>query len=238
MGSTSLTAANVMDKAASLMNDTAKTVYTYAAQLPYLNMALSELEEQFQLYNIPVTNKTSVPIVIPIGTTSVRPFDGVGSGSSDPTYPMDLVEIEKVSERLSGSNDPFIPLVKKDFLPHSIDNIQVNYLQYWSWENQEIKFIGANTAREIKLDYIKTLFPEITNQAAIIGVINARSFLQYRTAALCTQFIGENQSRATELNNFAVLSMDRVLGIGTKSKQSIVTRRKPFMAAYKRRSFT
>lgn len=240
MGSTSLTAANVMDKAASLMNDTAKTVYTYAAQMPYLNMALTELEEYFQLNNIPVTNQTSIPITIVVGKKNIRPFDGVGSdaGSGDPTYPQDLVEVQGIYERLAGSNDPFIPMTKREFLPHAIDDLPTESLQYWIWEDQIIKTVGALTNREVKLDYIKTLFPEVTNQASLIGVMTAKSFLYYRTAALCTQFIGENETRATELNNFAVLAMDRVTGISSKARQSITTRRKPFMAAYKRRSFS
>jgi len=237
MGSTSLTAANVMDKAASLMNDTTKTVYTYTAQMPYLNMALSELEEHFQLNNIPVTNQTSVPITIPVGTRNIFAFDGVGAGPV-PNYPQDLIEIQGIYERLAGTINPFIPMVKREFLPHSIDDLPTESLQYWIWENQVIKTVGATTDREIKLDYIATIFPEVTNQAAVLGVINAKTFLFYRTAALCTQFIGANESRATELNNFAVLALDRVTGIGIKAKQSITTRRKPFMAAYKRRSFT
>lgn len=229
-----------MDKAASLMNDSAKTVYTYAAQMPYLNMALAELEEHFQLNNIPVTNQTSVPITINVGTKFIRPFDGAGSdpGSGDPVYPQNLVEIQGIYERLAGTTDPFIPLTKREFLPHPIDDLPTESLQYWIWEDQIIKTVGATTDREIKLDYIKTLFPEVTNQAAVLGVINAKSFLQYRTAALCTQFIGENATRAGELNNFAVLALDRVTGIGTKARQSTNTRRKPFMAAYKRRSFS
>lgn len=237
MGSTSVTAANVMDKSASLMNDTARTVYTYAAQLPYLNMALEELEEHFQLNNIPVTNETNTYITVPIGTTAIYASDGKGSGPV-PNYPSDLVDIQGVYERLSGTTNPFIPVIKREFLPHPLNDVPTDSLQYWIWENQTIKLIGATSIRQVKLDYIKSLFPEVTNQAEVIGVINSRSFLQYRTAALCTQFIGENQSRATELNNFAVLALDRVTGIGTKSKQAITTRRKPFMAAYKRRSFT
>lgn len=235
MGSTSLTAANVMDKSASLMNDTAKTVYTYTAQLPYLNMALNELEEHFQIANMPVTNAESVPIVVPVGTTEITAFDGTGAGPV-PNYPQDLVEIEGLSERLSGTTDAFIPLVKRNFLPHS--EVQTESLLFWSWEGQKIKFIGATTEREVKLNYIRTLFPEVTDPATVLGVMNARSFLHYRTAALCTQFIGENASRAEELNNLAVLAIDRVTGIGVKSRQIIATRRRPFMAAYKRRSFS
>jgi len=215
MGSTSLTAASVMDKAASLMNDTLKTVYTYAAQMPYLNMALNELEEHFQLNNIPVTDKLSASITVPAGTTSINAFDGIGAGPV-PRYPQDLVEVQSVKTRTVGSAD------------------QYSLINWW-WEEQKIKFDSSDLAREFQIDYIATIFPEITNQAAVIGVINARTFLFYRTAALCTQFIGENASRATELNNFAVLALDRVTGIGTKAKQYINTRRRPFMMGYKRR---
>jgi hypothetical protein len=226
-----------MDKSASLMNDTAKTVYTYDAQMPYLNMALKELEEHFQLNNIPVTNQTATEITVPVGTTSIGPFDGVGAGVT-PTYPQDLVEIQGIYERLSGTTDPFIPLVKREFLPHPIDDLPTESLQYWTWQNQRIKLVGATTEREVKIDYIASIFSEVQNQAAVIGVMNVSTFLFYRTAGLCTQFIGENQSRATELNGFAIMALDRVTGIGIKAKQSITTRRKPFMAAYKRRSFT
>src|SRR5260221_12044407 len=135
MGSTSLTAANVMDKAASLMNDTLKTVYTYAAQMPYLNMALNELEEHFQLNNIPVTDKTSDSITVPIGTTEISAFDGIGVGVA-PTYPQDLVEIQGLYERLSGTANSFTPVVKKDFLPHALDGLPTSSLQFWSWQNQ------------------------------------------------------------------------------------------------------
>jgi len=238
MGTTSLTATSVMDKAASLMNDTAKTVYTYVAQLPYLNMAFDELQESFELNNIPVTNQTTSPvIVIPIGTTSINPVDGVGSGAA-PNYPTDLVEIQGLYERLTGSNDPFVPIHQREFLPHALDNLPTEALQYWIFEGQRIKFIGALTSRDVVIDYIKAIFPDQIAQTTVIGIINARSFLYYRTAALCSQFIGENKTRADELNSFALMALDRVTGIGVKSKQSIMTRRKPFMGAYKRRSFT
>lgn len=237
MSATSLTAAEVMDSSASLMNDTLKTVYTYTAQIPYLNMALKELQEHFELNNISVTSQTSTPITITTGTTAITPFDGEGTGAA-PHYPQDLVEIQGIYERLAGTTNPFIPLVKREFFPHSLDDLRTESLMYWIWEDQIIKFLGATTDREVKIDYIKTLFPRITNQAAVIGVMNVETFLFYRTAALCTRFIGENPDRSEELNTYAQMSLDRVTGIGIKSKQAITTRRKPFMAAYKRRSFT
>jgi len=238
MSTTSLTAAQVMDKAASLMNDTAKTQYTYVAQLPYLNMAFDELQESFELNNIPVTNQTTpIVILVPIGTIAIGPVDGVGMTVA-PNYPIDLVEIQGLYERLAGSNEPFVPMAQREFLPHAIDNIPTEALQYWIFQDQQIKLIGALTPREVKIDYIKAIFQDDLISCSIIGVINARSFLYYRTAALCAQFIGENENRASDLNSFAELALDRVTGIGVKGKQSIVTRRRPFMSSYKRRSFT
>lgn len=227
-----------MDKAASLMNDTAKTQYTYVAQLPYLNMAFDELQESFELNNIPVTNQTTSPIiVVPIGTLMIGPVDGIGA-TGPPNYPVDLVEIQGVYERLTGSNDPFVPVHQREFLPHALDNLPAEALQYWIFQDQRIKFVGALTSRDVVIDYIKAIFPNDITVSTVIGVINARSFLYYRTAALCSQFIGENKTRADDLNTMAMLALDRVTGIGVKGKQSIMTRRKPFMGAYKRRSFT
>lgn len=237
MGSTSTTAAEVMDLSASLMNDTAKTVYTYEAQMPYLNMALKELQEEFQLNNISVTNEESDEIEIVANTTEVTPHDGVGTGNA-PHYPNDLIEIQKISERAAGSSDAFLPMTKKEFLPRYTQADQLSVLSVWAWEHQRIKFIGCNMDREIKLDYIRTLFPKITNQAAVLGVINCETFLFYRTAGLCTRFIGENPMRADELDSDALLARDRVIGIGNKSKQAIVTRRRPFMQSYKLRGWT
>lgn len=237
MSTSSYTAGDVMDKAAALMNDAAKTSYTYAAQLPYLNMALDELQEAFQLNNIPLYNATTASIVVPVGTTSINAVDGPGTGAA-PNLPTDIVEIQGLYERLNGSTDPFIPMAQREFLPHSLDNLPTEALQYWVYEGQRILFIGATTPRDVKMDYLKAIVTTDVTSATIIGVVAAKTFLYYRTAGLTSRFIGENPSRADQLDSFAILAMDRVTGIGVKGKQSIQTRRRPFMGAYKRRSFT
>ena len=239
MSTTSLTAAQVLDKVAVLMNDAAKTSYTYVAMLPYLNMAFTELQETFAQNNIPVTNETApTTFVIPVGTVTVKPIDGIGSGAA-PNLPNDIYEIQGLYERLNGSNDPYTQIIKREFLPHSLETQPTEALQYWVWEGQQIRFLPANTVREVKMDYVKSLFPVgLANENTIIGLIAAESFLFYRTASLCAQFIGENETRAETLNGYAIISLDRTLAISTKGKQSIQTRRRPFRASYKRRSYT
>lgn len=234
MTTTELTAAQVMDRVASLMNDTLKTVYTYTAQLPYLNIAADELQELFELNNIPITNQHSAFIVVPIGTDRINPRVGYPPNTA-PNYPDDLVEIQGLYERASGSIDAFVPITQREFLPHSQDESQNSSINFWIWQDQRIKFRAALLAREIKLDYIKKIIPNDLIASSSIGIINARGFLYFRTASLCSQFIGENPTRATELNVFATNALDRITGISIKGKQAIMTRRRPFMATYKSR---
>src|SRR6188768_2216604 len=106
MSTTSLTAAEVMDRSAALMNDPDRTDYTYDAQLAYLNMAIDELVESLEESNSSPTNQTSAVITVPLGTNKIVSADTVGT----PKYPIDLVEIQQIGERQSGSQDPFLPL--------------------------------------------------------------------------------------------------------------------------------
>lgn len=225
------TAASIMDKAASLMNDTAKTVYTYDAQLPYLQMALDELLEHMELNNISYTNEVSGVIVIPAGTTVVYPE----SDQLTPSYPANLVSILSISERSADSSEPYVPVTYREFLPVEMIGIASGQLTYWTWQDQKIKFLSTNLDREILLQYIKTVFPQPLTEDSVIPIINCRSFLQYRTAGLCSRFVGENPTRADNLDTLAMLAIDRVTGIEVKSKQNQIIRRRPFLARYKSR---
>jgi hypothetical protein len=90
------------------------------------------------------------------------------------------------------------------------------------------------------MDYIRNLFTPITLTTGLeeLYIINGQSFLQIRLGGLLAEFIGENQTRADKLNGFADLAVGRATGIGTKGRQAIVTRRRPFRASFKRRTFT
>jgi len=229
----SITAGEVMDMSASLLNDTAKTVYTYTAQMPYLNMAYRELGELLELNNIPVTNATSA--VIPI----IASGDNIGGSdtpdAAHPALPDGLVEIQQLWQRPTGTDIPFLPISKYEFLPHFWDGIETSVIPAWAWMEQIIKFIPSNTPTDVKIDYIKTAIITIEDEDDDILIINAFNTLGFRTAGLCARFIGENPTRADTLDSDAVLAFERMLGMSNKGRQSIVTRRRPFMASYKNR---
>lgn len=230
------TPAEIISMTASLMNDTAQTLYTNAACLPYLNIALSELQEKYEQNNVPTTNEVSAVIAVPAGETVVKK---VTNSLTLPQLPSDLIEIQRVWERESGV-DPFVAMVRKEFLPHYLEGQWISQFLIWVWENDEIHLLPANQDNDLKLDYIKNIFDlpiTISRINEHFPFENVKTFLGYKTASLCSMFIGENQSRAQILEAEAQLAMDRTLSISTKGRQAITTRRRPFRAGYKSRGW-
>ncbi len=237
MAAPDLTSGQVMDSSAALLNDSIKSIYTYTIQLPYLNRALAELQEFFELNEVPVTATTSIALpidagVVAIGYEPAIPVVGV-------TYlPDDLIEPSVVWERERNIN-PYTMMTRLNVLPQYMAGVEIPQFLYYVWESQEIRFFPANQDNDLKIDYIKYLFTPFTevDGSDQVNVDNADSFLSYRTAGLCAEFIGENKTRADDLNAFAGLAMDRVVGIGAKGRQAINTRHRPFRSSYKRRTY-
>lgn len=220
----SILASDVMDLSASLLNDTGKSTYTYAVQLPYLKTAYAELGEVLESNNVPMTNEQSAVFVI---TTTMSDIGG-GTG---PALPADLIDIQSCFERDGGSQQDFTEMTRLTYLPPLVNKTQS--LIYFVWQQQIIKFLGATTLRDVRLNYIGAVLVPLVDQTSVISLFNAKTFLAYRTAALCSEYIGENPTRAGALNKDGQDGLDRVLNIATKGQQAIVTRRRPFMARYK-----
>jgi hypothetical protein len=222
-------AGTIMDSAAALLNDAQKQVYTYAAQIPYLKIALKELREWMELSNAPITDKVTTILNIPAGTLVV-------GFATTPALPVDLIEIQELWERQADSeSEAWVPMVRKEFLPHYLDGQDTNRFQIWAWNNNQIELLASNIENDLKLDYIRTLFTSVVDQNSTIGMINCDSFLHYRIAALCAEFTGENMTRAQSLNQQAQSALDRLVGIDSKGKQQISTRHRPFRATFKSR---
>jgi|SRR5215469_7841337 len=226
-----LLAKDVMNAAASLLNDVGlsnsliPSVFTYQVQMPYLNIAMGELRELLEQNNVTVSNQTQTNIIVPIGTL-VIPLASL---------PSNLIEIQHLWERTQGQTEDFIDMTRLEFLPPY--QVQTTCLVYWTWNNQQLEFIGATSNRELRLDYIADALPAVNDSSDSISLINAKSFLIYRTAALNSEFIGENKTRADSLNQNAMLAIDRFLGINVKGKQAIATRRRPFLFGYRGRGY-
>jgi hypothetical protein len=216
---------------AALLNDRAQEVFTNTVFLPYLNIARDELQEMFELNNIPVTTKSSAALTVPDGTSAI------GFGTT-PALPADLIEIQELWESQVGQEN-WVPVTKKEYLTGQIlGTVPISIFGVWAWQEQEIRLLPANQDNDLKIDYIKAIFSPLTlgGLGATITTLNINSFLEYRVAGLGAQFVNEDKTKADGLNGFALLALDRSLGISIKGKQAIITRRRPFRAAYKRRA--
>lgn len=229
-----LLASEVMDLAAAAMNDVDKTNYTYEVQIPYLKMALQELQEIYELNNLQTVQNSSAAIDIPattdpdVSVVTVK-FNQINA----PKLPDNLIEPSRLWERNLDTN-PWVPMVRKEYIPAELEGIFTNQFIYWIWQSNELKFLASNQDNQIRIDGIFSLFPKYVTQNTIIPVINGLNFLQFRVAGLMSELIENNQVRANTNNSNASLSLDRITGITIKSKQNIVARRRPFRQSYKR----
>jgi hypothetical protein len=217
---------------APLLNDALQETYTEDVVLPYLNIALDDLQEIFALNNVPVTNEVTAALALPVGTTVV-------SFTSTPALPAGLVEIQQLWERATNT-PPWVEMNKQEFIPPNQEDQSITQFRVWAWVDQEIRLISSTAANDIKIQYIQKIFNtpiDIGDVNIDIPVINIKQYLGYATASLCAEFIMEDEARATKLMGKANNALDRELGIPTKGRQSIITRRKPFQASYRRRGW-
>lgn len=256
-----------MDRVANLLNDSNKTDYTYAVQIPYLNMAIEEYSDLMVESNSPLTNLVANQIIMPAGIGSIWPNELPIPGGIDPgwpRYPNDLIEIQEIGERVSAfpqklpvvQSDAKYPFPKFPFpnpSGHYFDDTRpfkrlprkefrtilpiADSLLYWTWESGIIIFNppGANQDMEVEIKYLQQGVPYVANENTVLYMIGARTYLAYKTAALCSFFIGENETRAQVLQSRADEAVERSISINNKGRQQIMTRHRPFRAAYKAR---
>ncbi len=237
MASPNLTAGDVMDMAAARLNDLNRSLYSYAVQIPFLNMALLELQEIYEANNVPVTDQTSdiieIDAVLTPGIIEIPFDDGVAAGVPD-FLPDDLIEIKVAWQSNRGLNQwtPFSPV---DTLPEWNLTAQMSGFIGYQWATNCMKVLAANNNNDIKLDYIRSLFTTVSDANDELFTINGKTFLANRTASLIAHDVEENDKRSADLYLDALGGLDRSLTITTKGRQKIQTRRMPFRAGFKSR---
>lgn len=231
-----LTAGEVMDRAAVLMNDPAKTDYTYITLLPHLNMALDDLKANLAENQSGIAIGNALPLLVPKFTAAVWPPDYPFQPPTVLKYNVDITDIQEIVERRPGGSENEWMLMKRvEFHPlHE----PMDILGSWAWEQRAIKFNykGCNQDREIRIKYI--IYEErlsASDETSIIGHVDLRPFLAFKTAAYAAMYIGENPGRAQLLDAQASDALDRILNIQNKGRQNIMTRHRPFRASYKLR---
>lgn len=195
----------IITTVAGLMNNYTQDIYNNTACLPFLNLALAELQELYELNGIPTTNETSTAIKIKAGISRLG-FD------TTPALPSDLIEIQELWESPTGLNK-WIIVDKREFLPNYLqDGTTVSQFSIWAWEHGRIALIAANSDNDLKIDYTASLFNlpiQIKDIDVNLPFTNVETYLDYKTGALCALLIAENESRAIALDSLAGTALNR-----------------------------
>ena len=199
-----------MMESKALLNDLGGVFYTTESLLPYLNKAYRELQDYFNLHGLKTTVDVSALAILPAGTLLLT------------TPPADMLRPIEISERTPGTTDQFVELDERSWEP---DMVQSTHLRFWVWREEVINFLGATADREVRIRYVKSL-SALSGEGSFIGIINAMSVLAARTAALAARFIGENPTRADELDSDVGMALDRLIVTAIRQNQGMPTRRR------------
>jgi hypothetical protein len=161
---------SVMDLARSIVNDMFPgiggqngRVLTDDAPftIPYLNSAFRTLQRKLRNEGVTFETKDNVilfnlaPVVTPDPSVQVFVgFNGYNNGTqsfAQPQLPFDCLQLYKVWERTTGSNQPFVPMDQpQNGLPSVF---QGNTLSYWEFRSYAIYMFGSILPKDLRLRY-------------------------------------------------------------------------------------
>jgi hypothetical protein len=217
-------ASEVMDQSAAYLNDTQKNLYTYSAQLPYLQMANEDLEKLLIVFGSEVVRVKSAIISILQGTIAVVVNAGVGQTN----LPADFLLPVSIAERAYGTQNPWVPVTEQTWEDDSLT--KTSEIRFYAFRNNGIYFpsVGCNTDREIMLRYERQL-QVISSQNTPEDFVLAKNFLSSKTAEMCARLVGMNSAFADEIQGrYVDKAEDAITRILTLNQQGLPQRRMRF----------
>ena len=202
----------VLEGASTLLGDSNKIFFTDNVLLPFVKEAHNEIQNDLILNGFRPFEIISIVINIPALATTIQ------------TPPSDLFLVQKIEECSPGGTD-FIEMMERSWEP----NVKpTTILQFWSFRENRVNFLGCTQSRDIKLYYIKSNAGTVGSAASNINLTNALPVYSARVAYLAAQFKGRNKDAAKNLSNLYLNRLIVYLGIEVKSQQGVTFRRRPF----------
>lgn len=203
-------ASDVMNAAAVLLNDAAKTKFTFTVQLPFLRFALRDLEAKYLGNGVATLKEIYIENL---------------SGTAFATQPTNIfLPITLWEKSVGEADDKYVPMEEKDWEPNIIP---ASSLYYWVWREEVVVFIGATQTRTVKMQYYKQ-FAAIVDENSQVAAIKTENFLAKRTAAYCAMFIGGNEKRASALSMESEREVSDLLSLSAKERQNRPVRRRTY----------
>jgi len=208
------TAGQVMTLAkTALLNDPAGAIYPDAAMYPVMDLAYQELQTKLTRLGIPVTKEVSAPIIVAKGTKVLS--EGAG-------LPIDLISPVWLGERSVGSTLDYIDMTERSWEPTVTPSTS---LIYWTWREDQLKFVGSTVDRDVLIKYKKSL-GHLSDENSVILILNCDNWLAHRTAMKAAATIGSNPTRAQQIGVDLGIIWDDFSGTLIHKDQSRPVRRK------------
>ena len=203
--------ADVSNLARVLLNDVGMQVYTNNVLLPFIQLAYGEAEKHLSVNGIGSTKELSQMVLVTPGMTAITVNE-----INDMVLPI------HVSERGPGETS-YVPLTMGKWEGNEPGPV----IGRWIWRENEIKFAGVTTDRQVLVKYIKG-YPQLVNDQSPILINSSLEFLAYRTASLASRYVGGNTSRADALDIDGGRLLPVMIATEIKNTQSLPVRRRPF----------
>jgi hypothetical protein len=203
-----LLVSDILTEAMALLNDQQKSIYKDDKMLPFVRKAVNEAQLHLHSNGLPLVKEIASALPVLAGAT-------VLVGPTDMLYPMEL------SERASGNTGTYSPMDETAWEP---DEPMQTTLGVWSWREEEVKFRGATTNREVRLEYAKA-FAAIAGVNSAVPWAQGQTFYAARVAELGARYIGENEQRAASLAPDAERAKFELTNIAVKRMQGVPVRR-------------
>ena len=188
-----------LTSARGYLNDTPANVWTDAQLIPLLQEAHRELQTKLWVVGSPVVRAQSTIITVPSGTISLNDATLM---PADMLTPFRLVEFAATTETAADATE----MTEVTFIPLKA---QGTILSYWSWMDEDIKFLGASADRKIIIFYRKEItIPKLTTDP--IGILFGELYLGARGAAIAQGSLG-NAAAATTLGTISDANFDLVV---------------------------
>lgn len=208
------TAGSVCLRAAIHLNDPNQLVYTTAVLIPYLNMAIDELDEELAVYEVTPMRKKSIVIDVAAGATVLA------------SYPVDYVETIALYDRADGNTGDWFEV--KEVIEVDQNYTTASGIEYWASRNGLININPPTSARDVKLEYIAGM-TIATQSSTGIDIESSRRFLSLLTARNAARDAGNSISKAGSFKEDIDRARDRVVRRLQKSVQGVAgVRRKPY----------
>lgn len=207
-----LLASEVMDRSRAVLNDIAQDLYTNEILLPYLKIANDDLSDELVDNGSTVSKEVTADIPL-------------AAGNKQLVLPDDMIVPIELFEKDKGQSDDYYKFVwQRPFLPNGTPG---NELLIWTWREQNCNFIGSKLEKVIRIRYYR-LITQIAGENSNIELTHAMNYLSYHTAALAAEHVGQNRTKAIDLEGQAIQKLNKLLKKEVKQNQTKPVRRLPF----------